>query len=99
MANFKHIKTYRVTAFYERPEVERNAIVQAESPQRAMVKALLERQVPAGFTRDEYGWILPVFWNPDMGGERRWPQIERGDRLTWGDNDERRNLRFEVEEL
>lgn len=97
--SFRHTKTYRVTAFYEHPEVERNAIVQAETPQRAMVKALLERQVPAGFTRDEYGWILPVFWKPEMGGGRRWPRIERRDRLVWGDEQEQQQLRFEVEEL
>lgn len=97
MTGLKQTETYRVTAFYERPELERNAVVQADSAKQAMVKALLERKVPAGFTRDEYGWIQPVYWQPEMGGERRWPRVVGSDRLAWGDADNPGSLRFDVE--
>ncbi len=90
--------TYQVTAFYERPELERNAVVDAESPERAIVKALIERKVPAGFTRDEYGWIQPLLWKPEMGGAARWPRVIGRDRLAWGDGDDEKSLRFSVEE-
>lgn len=91
-------QTYRVTAFYERPELERNAVVQADSAEQAMVRALLERKVPVGFERDEYGWIQPVFWKVELGGERRWPRVVGRDTLAWGDDDTPRTLRFAVEE-
>lgn len=91
-------RSYRVTAFYERPELERNAVVEAESVERAMVKALLEHKVPAGFARDEFGWIQPVFWNTGMAGGTRWPRLVGSDRLDWGDGDDRRTLRFSIEE-
>jgi hypothetical protein len=91
-------QTYRVTAFYERPELERNAVVQAESAEQAMVRALLERKVPVGFARDEYGWIQPVFWKVELGGERRWPRVIGRDTLAWGDDDDPHTLRFAVEE-
>lgn len=89
---------YQVTAFYERPELERNAVVTAESPERAMVKALIERKIPAGFSRDEYGWIQPVLWKPEMAGELRWPRLAGKGCLVWGDQDDRHTLRFSVEE-
>lgn len=98
MLDLKQTQTYRVTAFYEHPELERNAVVQADSIEQAMVKAVLERKVPVGFTRDEYGWIQPVFWKTEMGGERRWPRVVGRDRLAWGDADAAQTLRFDVEE-
>ncbi len=91
-------RSYRVTAFYERPELERNAVVEAESVEQAMVKALLERKVPAGFTRDESGWIAPVFWHADMGGKTRWPRLIAADCIAWGEGSEQGTLRFSVEE-
>ena len=90
--------TYQVTAFYERPELERNAVVTAENPQRAMVRALIEGKVPAGFARDEHGWIHPVTWKPEMAGSLRWPRLSGKDRLVWGDEDPPRTLRFSIEE-
>lgn len=98
MPTERRTRSYRVTAFYERPELERNAVVEAESTERAMVKALLERKVPAGFARDEFGWIEPVFWKTEMAGQARWPRLVAADRLAWGDEGNRRTLRFAVEE-
>jgi hypothetical protein len=92
------MRRYRVTAFYERPELERNAVVEAESVERAMIKALIERKVPAGFTRDEFGWIEPLFWKPEMAGWMRWPRLLAADRLGWGEDENLRSLRFSVEE-
>lgn len=94
----RYARRYRVTAFYERPELERNAVVEAESVEQAMVKALLERKVPAGFTRDASGWIEPVYWRADMAGKARWPALIGADCIAWGDDDQRRTLRFCVEE-
>ncbi len=96
--DLKQTQSYRVTAFYERPELERNAVVKAESAEQAMVKAVLERKVPVGFGRDEYGWIQPVYWKAEMGGPRRWPRIVGKDRLAWGDENAPQSLRFAVEE-
>lgn len=93
----KQTQTYRVTAFYERPELERNAVVEADSAEQAMVKAVLERKVPIGFARDEFGWLQPVYWQTEMGGGRRWPRVAGKDKLAWGDDDAPRMLRFAVE--
>lgn len=98
MTEVKQVRTYRITAFYERPELERNAVVEASSAEQAMVKAVLERKVPVGFARDEYGWIAPVYWQAAMGGGRRWPRIVGKDTLAWGDDDAPRTLRFAVDE-
>lgn len=97
MIAVKRTQRYRVTAFYERPELERNAVVEADSSEQAMVRAVLERKVPVGFGRDEYGWIQPLYWKPELGGVRRWPRISGRDRLTWGDDDAAQTLRFSVE--
>ena len=93
-----HMRCYRVTAFYEHPDLERNAVVEAESVERAMVKALIERKVPAGFEPDEFGGIQPVFWKPEMAGRSRWPRLLATDRLAWGDEKNTHCLRFSVEE-
>ncbi len=97
MPAMKRTQRYRVTAFYERPELERNAVIEADSAEQAMVKAVLERKVPVGFGRDEYGWIQPLYWKAELGGTQRWPRITGKDRLTWGDDDPPRTLRFSVE--
>jgi hypothetical protein len=96
----EHARTrrYRVTAFYEHPELERNAIIEADSAERAMIKALIERKVPAGFARDEFGWIQPMYWKPEMAGRLRWPRLLPADRLVWGDEEDLHSLRFSVEE-
>ena len=65
------MKAYTVTAFYDYPPVERSVVVEADAPQRAMVKALLEGMVPAYFRKDEFGWLLPIFWHPRLAGGRR----------------------------
>jgi hypothetical protein len=91
-------RRYRVTAFYEHPELERNAVIEAESPERAMIRALIERKVPAGFTRDEFGWIQPLYWKPEMAGRLRWPRLLTADRLAWGEDEDLHSLRFSVEE-
>jgi hypothetical protein len=63
-----------------------------------MVRALLERKVPVGFARDEYGWIQPVFWKAELGGAPRWPRVVGRDTVAWGDEDDPHTLRFAVEE-
>jgi len=93
------MRLYRVTAFYDRPPVERNAVVRAESPERAMVRALLEGHVPACFVRDEHGWLTPAYWEPRMGGRLRWPRVVGPDTLVWGEGRRRGRLCFQVEPL
>lgn len=92
-------KAFRVTAFYDYPPVERSVVIMAEDPQRAMVKALLEGKVPALFRKDEFGWLLPIFWHPRLAGEQRWPTVIGRNVITWGDGAGKKNkLIFEVEE-
>lgn len=93
------MKTYRVIAHYDYPQVVRSATVTAETPERAMVRALLEHHIPAGFRRDDTGWLVEEFWRPEMGGERRWPQVDKRQRLFWGNPECPRVLRFDIEEL
>jgi len=93
------VKKYRVTAFYDYPPVERSVVVEAESPQRAMVKALLEGRVPALFRKDEFGWLLPVFWHPRFAGGRRWPTVIGSNMIAWGERDKRDKLLFDVDEV
>ncbi|RMD80050.1 MAG: hypothetical protein D6809_02180 [Gammaproteobacteria bacterium] len=90
---------YRVTAFYDRPPVERNVVLRAESPQRAMVRALLEGRVPACFVRDEHGWLVPAPWEPAMGGRLRWPRLAGPWTLVWGEGRRQGRLCFQVEPL
>lgn len=92
------MKTYRVTAFYDYPPVERSVVVEAEAPQRAMVKALLEGKVPALFRTDEFGWLLPIFWHPRLAGGRRWPIIIGCNVIVWGRRGKRDRLIFDVDE-
>ena len=92
------MKTYRVTAFYDYPPVERSVVVEADAPQRAMVKALLEGMVPAYFRKDEFGWLLPIFWHPRLAGGRRWPTIIGRNVIAWGRRGKKDRLIFEVDE-
>ena len=92
-------KTYRVTAFYDYPPVERSVVVEAEAPQRAMVKALLEGKVPALFRKDEFGWLLPIFWHPRLADGRRWPTIIGRNVIAWGQRGKRDRLIFDVDEV
>ena len=93
------MKTYRVTAFYDYPPVERSVVVEAEAPQRAMVKALLEGKVPALFRKDEFGWLLPIFWHPRLAGGRRWPMIIGLNVIAWGRRGKKDRLIFDVDEI
>lgn len=93
------MKRYRVIAHYDHPQVVRSATVEAENATRAMVRALLERRIPAGFRRDEHGWLTEEYWRPEMGGALRWPRVDRRLRLLWGDPERPTVLRFEVEAL
>ena len=93
------LKAYRVTAFYDYPPVERSVIVEAEDPQRAMVKALLEGKVPAQFRKDEFGWLLPIFWHPRLAGGQRWPSIVGRNVIAWGEKTNRGKLIFGVDEI
>ncbi len=93
------MKTYRVTAFYDYPPVERSVVVEADAPQRAMVKALLEGMVPAYFRKDEFGWLLPIFWHPRLAGGRRWPTIIGRNVIAWGRRGKKDRLIFEVDEV
>ena len=91
--------TYRVTAFYDYPPVERSVVVEADAPQRAMVKALLEGMVPAYFRKDEFGWLLPIFWHPRLAGGRRWPTIIGRNVIAWGRRGKKDRLIFEVDDV
>jgi hypothetical protein len=93
------LRRYRVTAFYDYPPVERSVTVQAEDPQRAMVKALLQGRVPALFRKDEYGWLLPVSWHPRLAGGQRWPTVAGRNVIVWGDKLNRSKLIFNVDEI
>lgn len=92
-------KTYRVTAFYDYPPVERSVVVEADTPQRAMVKALLEGRVPAFFRKDEFGWLLPIFWHPRLAGGKRWPTIIGRNVIAWGRRGKKDRLIFGVDEI
>lgn len=92
-------KLFRVTAFYDYPPVERSVIVEAEDTQRAMVKALLEGKVPALFRKDEFGWLLPIFWNPQLAGGQRWPTLIGRNVIAWGERGNRGKLVFGVDEV
>ena len=92
-------KTYLVTAFYDYPPVERSVVVEAEDPQRAMVKALLEGKVPALFRKDEFGWLLPIFWHPRLAGGQRWPTIIGRNVIAWGEKGNKGKLIFGVDEV
>ena len=98
-ARADRLRRYRVTAFYDYPPVERSVTLEAEDPQQAMVKALLQGRVPALFRKDEYGWLLPVFWHPRLAGGQRWPTIAGRNVIVWGDTLNRGKLIFSVDEM
>src|SRR3569832_2281909 len=91
------IMRYRVTAQYDFPTVERGIVVEADTPEHAMVQAVLEGLLPVAFERDAHGWLQPVMWLAELGGARRWPTM-RGDRIEWGEGEARQQLRFYITE-
>lgn len=89
-------RRYRVTALYDSPPVERSALIEADTPERAMAKSVLEGWLPVAFRRDVHGWLEPVMWHAELGGARRWPLVLK-DRIEWGEGP-RQQLRFYVTE-
>lgn len=89
--------TYQVTALYERPEIQRSVRIEANSREEAMVKAILEHRIPVFFSRDQYGWLQAEFWQPEMGGRYRWPQVKTPDTLFWANEKKSRILRFDIQ--
>ena len=86
---------YRLTALYDYPPVERTAVVDADTAEQAMVKAVLEKRLPVAFARDAHGWLEPVMWDAALAGGRRWPAV-KGHCLEWGEGESRRLLRFYI---
>lgn len=87
-------KRFQLTALYPNTPLERVAEVVADDAQQAMVKALLERRVPAAFMPDKFGWLQPVFWHPELAGQQRWPRVVARNELAWGDGKGHNRLRF-----
>jgi len=92
------MKRFRVIAMYDYPEINRSVRVIAEDPQQAILRAVLDQRLPITYARDERGHLQPQYWQPDMGGETRWPRIDRNNRLLWKSTHHQGQLRFEVEE-
>src|SRR3569832_1861353 len=53
------IMRYRVTALYDFPPVERGIVVEADTPEHAMVQAVLEGLLPVAFERDAHAHKRP----------------------------------------
>lgn len=92
------MKTYRVIAIFTYPPIDRSAVVQAESVDMAILRAVVDRKIPIEYRRDKHGNLQPGYWTPEMGGKTRWPQIEKQSKVIWGDPEQRRVLRVEVVE-
>lgn len=84
---------------YDYPEINRSVQIDAEDPQQAILRAILDQRLPVTYARDPQGHLQPLFWQPEMAGETRWPQIDRNNRLLWRSGQHQGHLRFEVEEM
>lgn len=93
------VKRYRVVAYYDYPPLERTAELEANDPRQAMVRALIERHVPAAFLHDEFGWLQPVLWSPDLAGPGRWPVFINHRTLAWAERQRNQRVSFSVTEL
>src|SRR3569623_2758047 len=91
------IMRYRVTALYDFPPVECGIVVEADTPEHAMVQAVLEGLLPVAFERDAHGWLQPEMWHAELGGARRWPTM-RGERIEWGEGEARQQLPYYITE-
>lgn len=88
---------YRVFAFYDYPPIQRSAVVEADTEERALLRAFLEGRIPACYRRGPSGGLQPVYWHPAMGGASRWPRLEKARTLVWGPVDRPQRLRFDIE--
>jgi len=82
---------------YDYPEINRSVQVNAEDPQQAILRAVLNRELAIAYARDKQGNLQPQFWQADMAGQTRWPRIEKHNRLTWKNAHHQGQLRFEIE--
>ena len=92
------VKSYRVIAIFTYPPIDRSAVIQAESIDLAILRAVLEQKIPVEYRRDRHGNLQPAYWTPEMGGHTRWPRIEQQSKVVWGSKDQPRVLRVEVVE-
>ena len=92
------MKHFRVIAMYDYPEINRSVQIDAEDARQAILRAILDQRLPVTYARDGRGHLQPLYWQPDMGGMTRWPQIDRNNRLLWKSSQHQGQLRFEVEE-
>jgi len=84
---------------YDYPEINRSVHINAADSQQAILRAVLDQQLPISYARDHQGNMQPVFWKMEMAGQTRWPRIEKNNRLVWQGRHHQGQLRFEVEEI
>ncbi len=89
---------YSLTALYSYTPLERTVVMEADNVELAMMRALMEGQVPAAFLPDEYGWLIPVNWHAQLAGARRWPVFVSECVVAWGD-EPRQQVSFYVTEV
>ncbi len=74
---------------------ERSAVIEAPTPERAAVDALLQGKLPAELTRKG-----PIFWVPGMYDKQRWPEDRPTEQmLVWGGEDDAGSVIYSVEEV
>jgi len=93
------MKQFLITAMYDYPEINRSVQVDAVSPHQAILRAVLNQKLAVAYARDQHGNLQPLFWQPDMAGQTRWPRFEKYNRLTWKNTRHQGQLRFEVETI
>lgn len=84
---------------FDYPPIDRSTVIIAATAEQAMIKAVVERKVPVQFSRDTNQDLQPVYWQPHMGGDSRWPKLKSHNCLQWGLEPETTVLRFDIEQL
>lgn len=96
------MKRFKVIAMFEYPEIDRSVLIDAVDAHQALLRAVLDRQLPICYRRNAAGNLQPVYWDKRFAaGNSRWPRVDRNRYLVWPgqSSDNPGRLRFEVIEL
>ncbi|PWG68415.1 hypothetical protein DF186_25165, partial [Enterococcus hirae] len=73
--------------------------VTAANAESAIIKAVIAKEIPIDYQRDDQHCLPPVYWQPRMGGSTRWPRIKNGNQIVFESYSPNSILRIESEEI
>lgn len=99
MASQLDMGKFRVTAIFDYPPINRSSTVMAGNAESAILRAVIDGKIPIDYQRDHQKCLQPIYWQPQMGGSTRWPQVRNGNQLIFEKYKPNSILRIETEEI